>query len=130
MNCEATCATDPVDWARGGRASLIWWIPAAILLVSPLMSTRHLVIVWPALLAFMGVACMLNARRCGRIHCYVTGPFFLLLSLVALLHGLDVMSLGTNGWWILEATFVIGGATLTWVPERFFGRYRWSLGDS
>jgi len=26
----------------------------------------------------MGGACLVNAVRCGRLHCYVTGPFFLL----------------------------------------------------
>src|SRR5205809_7561377 len=28
-------------------------------------------------LGFMGTVCLLNASRCGRIHCYLTGPFFI-----------------------------------------------------
>jgi hypothetical protein len=123
MACEAPADTS-LDWARGGRSSLIWWIPAILLLVSPLLMTRYLTVVWPALLALMGVACLLNARRCGRIHCYVTGPFFLILALVALLHGLDIFALGVKGWWVLSTVFVIGSAALIQLPEVLLGRYR------
>src|SRR6266436_8298062 len=26
----------------------------------------------------MGVGCLVNVSRCGRLHCYITGPVFLL----------------------------------------------------
>jgi hypothetical protein len=99
-------------------------IPAAILLISPTISTRYLVIVWPALLTFMGVACLVNARRCGRTHCYVTGPFFLILAGIALLYGIGILPLGARGWSTLSAVFAIGGVTLCCVPELLLGRYR------
>jgi hypothetical protein len=73
-------ATRDADWARGIRGCLTWGIPITILLVSPKIGTRYLVVLWPVLLTFMGGACLLNARRCGRTHCYVTGPFFLRLA--------------------------------------------------
>src|SRR6266852_7249120 len=31
--------------------------------------------VWTAALSIMGTACLANAVRCGRVHCYITGPF-------------------------------------------------------
>ena len=34
--------------------------------------------IWIVALLWMGGACLVNAVRCGRLHCYVTGPFFLL----------------------------------------------------
>jgi len=46
----------------------------------------------------MGVACLLNALRCGRTHCYVTGPFFLILAGVALLYRIGILPLGARGW--------------------------------
>ena len=49
---------------------------------------QYFVIVWPTVLTSMGVACFLNARRCGRIHCYFTGPLFLVLAGIGLLYGL------------------------------------------
>jgi len=98
MSGEVDCTTDRADWARGIRGCLIWGIPIAILLMSPGMGTRYLVIVWPGLLTFMGVTCLLNARHCGRIHCYFTGPFFLMLAGAALLYGIGGVPLGAQGW--------------------------------
>jgi hypothetical protein len=71
---EVVGMTRRADWAHGVRGCLTWGIPVVLLIISPL---RYFVIVWPTLLTFMGVACLLNARSCGRIHCYVTEPFFL-----------------------------------------------------
>ena len=109
------------DWARGLRAWLTWGIPVAILVISP---ERYFVIVWPVALTFMGVACLLNARRCGRIHCYATGPFFLLLAILGLLYGVGVLPLGARGWTRLSIALVIGSGVLLCVPEWVFGRYR------
>jgi len=112
------------DWARGIRGCLIWGIPIAILLMSPGMGTRYLVIVWPGLLTFMGVTCLVNARHCGRTHCYFTGPFFLVLAGLAFLCGIGVLPLGANGWSTLSAALLIGSGALCCVPEWILGRYR------
>ena len=96
-------------------------IPPAVLIMSP---AQYLVIVWPTVLTSMGVACLLNARRCGRIHCYFTGPFFLLLALTGLLYGLDLVPLGARGWSILSITLVVGSFAFICVPEWLLGRYR------
>lgn len=117
-----TCVKAPqTDWASGLRGCITWGIPAAVLIVSPV---QYFAIVWPAVLTFMGVACWLNARRCGRVHCYVTGPFFLLLALVGLLYGLGVVPLGARGWSMLSIALVVGSVVLVYVPEWLFGRYR------
>lgn len=109
------------DWASGLRGCLTWGIPAVVLIMSPV---RYFVVVWPSVLTFMGVACLLNARRCGRMHCYFTGPFFLMLALVGLLYGLDLVSLGARGWSTLSIVLVVGGFALICVPEWLLGRYR------
>jgi len=33
---------------------------------------------WIPALLVMGVGCLVNASRCGRLHCYFTGPVFTL----------------------------------------------------
>jgi hypothetical protein len=124
MNGAGVSATRNADWSRGTRGCLTWGIPIAILLVSPEIGTRYLVIVWPVLLIFMGVACVLNARRCGRTHCYVTGPFFLLLAGGALLYGIGILPLGARGWSTLSLALVIGSVALCCGSEWIFGRYR------
>jgi len=112
------------DWFRGLRGCMTWGIPAVILSASSWLPERVLVLVWPPVLTFMGVACVLNARRCGRIHCYLTGPFFLVLAAVALLYGIGLLPLGPHGWSTLSLVLVIGALTLVCVPERILGRYR------
>ena len=119
---EGSCARAArTDWASGLSGCLTWGIPAALLIMSPV---QYFVVVWPTVLTFMGVACLLNARRCGRIHCYFTGPFFLLLALIGLLYGLDLVPLGARGWSMLSIALVLGTAAFISVPEWLFGRYR------
>lgn len=121
MTDEAGFRNGRADWARGVRGCLTWGIPIALLLVSP---ERYFFIVWPTILTFMGVMCLLNAHRCGRIHCYFTGPFFLVLAGVGLLYGIGVLPLGARGWSKLSLAFLIGSVALLYVPERTLGRYR------
>jgi len=72
----------------------------------------------------MGAACLINASRCGRVHCRFTGPFFILSALTSLGYGLGLLPFGPSGWrWIGLGT-IIGAIALTWVPELFLGRYR------
>jgi hypothetical protein len=75
-------------------------------------------------LTTMGAGCLANALRCGRVHCYLTGPFFLLVAIVALLYGLGVVPLGADGWNILGLLALVGALALWFIPEVFFGRYR------
>jgi hypothetical protein len=55
----------------------------------------------------MGAACIVNALRSGRVHCYITGPFFLVMALVTLFYGLGVVSLGRNGWNLIGLAILI-----------------------
>src|SRR5262249_53094295 len=95
------------DWARGPRLLLVWGLPIVILAASRWIGERYLVVLWPTLLTWMGAACLLNARRCHRLHCYLTGPYFLLLALAALLYGLGVIPLGSRGWSVLSIALVV-----------------------
>jgi hypothetical protein len=71
----------------------------------------------------MGIACLVNATRCRRLHCFLTGPFFLVLAVLSLLHGLDVLYMGDNGWEMLGIITMVGGGFLWYVPELLFGKY-------
>lgn len=113
------------DWVASSRAyAVAWGIPSAALLVGILLPASARAIIWPAALVWMGAACILNAFRCGRLHCYLTGPFFLVMAAVTALHGFGIVSLGSNGWWWLGLTLVIVGGGLLWyLPERVWGKY-------
>ncbi len=105
---------------------LLWGLPVVIILISGYVADGGWIVTisWTLSLAVMGVACLANARGCGRMHCYFTGPFFLLMAVVSLLHGLQVLSLGPRGWSYIGTTLLVGGSLLCVMPERVWGRYR------
>jgi hypothetical protein len=74
--------------------------------------------VWVAALAWMGVACLWNARRCQRKHCFWTGPFFLLMALPVLGYGYGILPLGDGGWKWLGLAIGLGAYGLTAWSER------------
>ena len=105
---------------------MLYWLPAiAIVAVGPMaISSGWRAVIWTLALATMGTACIVNALRCRRVHCYLTGPFFLLMGLVALSYGLGILNLGGNGWNLLGLLTLIGAIALWCLPEMFLGKYR------
>jgi len=121
----STCKSRDILSSRW-RVFLLYWLPAIAIVVAgaPAISNGWRTIVWTVALATMAVACIVNALRCGRVHCYVTGPFFLLMALVALSYGLGILHLGANGWNLLGLVGLVGVLALWYLPEMFFGKYR------
>jgi len=104
------------------RNFLLWRLAPLVIVVTGFLGLSPWIeITWTASFAVMGAGCLFNARRCGRLHCYFTGPFFLLISAVSLLRGLDIVSFDWN--WI-GGVALAGGLFLTFVPERIWGKYR------
>jgi hypothetical protein len=99
-------------------ALLLWYIPGALLLIGAFWSDGRPWVWTPALLV-AGTACLVNASRCGRLHCYFTGPIFLLGATATLLRGFEIVPLPWS--WILYA--VLGGGLLAFVPEWVRGKY-------
>lgn len=71
-------------------------------------------------LVIVGTACVMNALRCGRVHCYI--PFFLVMALVTLQGGLGVVSLGRKGRIAIELTILVGAVALIYRPEILLGK--------
>ena len=108
------------------RAFAVFWLPAIAIVVagSSAVSSSWRTIVWTVALGTMGAACIVNALRCRRVHCYITGPFFLAMALVTLLYGLGVVSLCRNSRNLIGLTILIGAVVLWCLPEMFLGKYR------
>jgi len=85
------------DWRFAGS---MYWLPALALIASGFLSVDQVwrTAIWTVALTTMGVGCVANALRCGRVHCYLTGPFFL------------IMALSTN----IEPTFVTRASSLAY----------------
>ncbi len=74
-------------------------------------------------LLWAGAACITNACRSGRVHCYITGPFFIMLGAASLLYGAGILPFGLRVWLWIGAVLIVGTALLTIVPEWIWGRY-------
>ncbi len=83
--------------------------------------------IWAASFSTMGIGCIVNALRCGRVHCYLTGPFFLAMAAFTVLYGLGVVHLGAFGWSRISLVALAGAVLLCCLPECLLGRYRRSL---
>lgn len=116
------CCTDrnhAEDLACGPAAVWIWQLPTVLVVVGAFWPTARIWLWIPAFLV-AGMGCVVNARRCGRVHCYVTGPLYLgaagylLLSLLA--------RIPFHFGWFLGVVVVF--SLLAHLAERPLGRYR------
>jgi hypothetical protein len=66
------------DWlSRAHTSALAWWIPKAAIVAALFIAPPARTGIWIIALVWMGTACILNSRRCGRTHCRYTGPYYL-----------------------------------------------------
>ncbi len=104
---------------------LIWRAPAVVMVVAALVEIGPIArgVTWALSLSVFGVGCLANAMRCGRRHCFYTGPFFLVMALGSLMYGFGVLPMGSSGWAIIGVTTLVGAVVLTYLPERIWGKY-------
>jgi hypothetical protein len=115
---------------KGPSACLLWCAPWVAFALGFSVPPRLRTALWTTSLAFMGVVCLVNARRCSRIHCLFTGPFFILGAIASLWYGLGFLPLGSSGWKWIGAVTIIGAIVLTCIPELVLGRYRRNRPDA
>lgn len=112
-NCENS------DLAASARTFAVFWgIPMYAAVVATVLHHPSSTLVWAGALLWAGGACALNAYRCRRLHCYITGPLFLLAGAATVLSGFDIVSL--PGRWILIA--VVAGTCVAYSVELAFGK--------
>jgi hypothetical protein len=113
-----------MDWVGSRRANLIaWWIPQSAILAGLFLEVPVRTIIWIVTLGWMGTACILNARRCGRTHCRFTGPYYLAMILPVLALGSGIVSVNLSGWLVLGALIVLGSKFIWWATERALGKF-------
>lgn len=112
------------DWLVSTRASaLAWWVPQAAIVVALSASVSLRAVVWLVALIWIGTACVLNSRRCGRTHCRYTGPYYLAMIVPVLVLASGVISAGFSGWLMLGVVILAGGKIIWWVTEFAWGRF-------
>src|SRR6516164_1101421 len=78
----ASCRSN--DLTCGGKGLFLWCLPIVAVVVGSSWSNMRTWLWIPAFLV-MGIGCVANAARCGRVHCYFTGPLFLLAAVYTVL---------------------------------------------
>ena len=107
-------------------ALLLWWGPWVLIVIgglSAISGNTTRTVLWTVGFAVAGAACLVNAHRCGRRHCFYTGPLYLLAALASLLYGLGVLPLGVNGWGWIVGIAVIGSLFFCCGLEALLGKY-------
>ena len=116
---------DKTDWvSKPFLLMIIWGLPILFLFVSPVLESRMLIgYIWGASLIWMGVACLLNARKCKRTHCFYTGPFFILMAVISTLYGSDIIPLNGDGWRLLGSIIAVVSLSIWFFSELILGKY-------
>ena len=103
-----------------------WGVPMFLLVATNFLGdyvpVNIIVLMIAGSFIWMGAACVLNARRCHRRHCYYSGPIFLMGAVASLLVGFRVIDFGPDGLSIVIGVTILG-ALATYGSEFIWGRY-------
>lgn len=114
------------DLSRHLASAALWWgLPLVVGMFTNILpiSSAAVAIVWAIALVWMGTGCVLNALRCGRLHCYIAAPVLLVGAIGVGLTGLGLTSLPLRGVGVL-INGALGLAALSFLAEPIWGMYR------
>lgn len=109
------------DLTRSVPGRWLWCLPIAMLVADGAVRQGGAWHLWLAVVAFaiMGAGCLVNVGRCGRTHCYVTGPALLLAALWYALSAAGAVVPHSN----YASLAVVIVVALAFIAEFPFGRY-------
>jgi hypothetical protein len=112
------------DWLSSPRTSaLAWWIPKAVIVATLFIPPPARAGMWIIALIWMGSACILNSRRCGRTHCRYTGPYYLAMIAPVLVLAAGVISADIYAWLSLAILILGGSMIIWWATETAWGKF-------
>ena len=112
------------DWLSRPRTSAsAWWIPKAIIVAALFVPPPARAGIWIIALIWMGTACILNSRRCGRTHCRYTGPYYFAMIAPVLALASGVISNDFYAWLSLAVVILGGSMIIWWATERAWGKF-------
>src|SRR2546428_13453981 len=97
-------------------------IPKAVIVAGLFIPPPARTGMWIVALVWMGTACILNSRRCGRTHCRYTGPYYLAMIAPVLVLASGVISVGFYGWLALAGFILWGIMTILGGTEKAGGK--------
>jgi hypothetical protein len=112
------------DWLGKVHTSAIaWWIPKGAIIATLFAPVIARAAVWTVALIWMGTACILNAKRCGRTHCRYTGPYYLAMIVPVLVLASGVIPVDFYAWVSLAILILSGSMIIWWAAERAWGKF-------
>lgn len=120
-------ACRPEDLTAGWTALWLWRLPWVVIAVGAFWPQARFWLWIPAFLV-AGAGCVANARRCGRLHCYATGPLYLGAALYLVLARLRSHVVPFEAGTFLVVVLVVSVAAQ--LAERRLGRYRSTRGGT
>ena len=112
------------DWLGSVHTSLLaWWMPKVAILAGLFVAVSVRAVIWIIALIWMGMACILNARRCNRTHCRYTGPYYLVMIVPVMALGAGLVTVGILEWISLGAIILGGSGLIWWATERAWGKF-------
>jgi hypothetical protein len=119
VNCgNGSCSRS--DLLGGWWAFLLWCVPTVLVVVGAAIPAVRAPL-WIACFAVMGVACLINARGCGRLHCFVTGPLFLIASLATALDAFHVIRVSWKLVFLGAGVGTLFAYGLEWLRGKYVG---------
>ena len=122
-NLMADCCNldskNPLDLTASRAAWFFWYWPVAVILAGSFWAAGRNWL-WAGAFCVMGIGCLINARRCHRLHCYFTGPLFLAAAGYAIAAQFQLVPLRVDIFLLI----VLGPSCAFQCAERLFGRYR------
>jgi hypothetical protein len=112
-----SCRASDLTCDRKGL--FLWCLPIlAVVAAASWPSVRGWL--WIPAFLVMGIACLANAARCGRLHCYFTGPLFILAAFYTVLAQIHLVQMHPT----LLLDTVAALALPAFGAEFRFGRYK------
>ena len=113
-------ACAPNDLLGRDVSWLLWRVPLLVFVVGLFLGPLARMLLWTPAFLVAGTACLVNASRCGRIHCFITGPLYLLAAAATMLRSLEVLTIA----WAWISFGVPAGTLAAYAVERVLGKYR------
>ena len=112
------------DWLQSPQTNLLaWWIPWIAVIAGLFAPVLVRTAIWIVALSWMGTACILNAKRCGRTHCRYTGPYYLAMIAPVIVFDSGIVSAGRYEWFVLGVLILAGSKIVWWATERAWGKF-------
>src|SRR5579863_10227224 len=87
----------------------LWVLPVVLAMLASIarLPVRLVAFVWAGAFVWMGLACLLNALRCSRLHCAISAPVLLLASAAVAAIGVGVLPGSAIGIVVLAAAGMV-----------------------